>query len=105
MAPYPQGQAPGLPPIGNPNTDKLEYMLSQPAFPNPPPGADMTQTLDGPDQIWFLVVAITCIAIPGLFLMVRIYTKFFVVRMLEVADCKFPGRKITVLNIADLVKI
>lgn len=53
----------------------------------PPKGADTTMTLDSPDQVWFLVVAITCIAIPGLFLLVRVYTKLAVVRMFEIADC------------------
>lgn len=43
-------------------------------------------TLDSPDQVWFLVIAITCIAIPGLFLIVRVYTKLAIVRMFEIAD-------------------
>lgn len=70
--------------------DPMAYLLSMPALSADqiPPGADRTMTLDGPDQIWYLVVAITCIAIPGLFLLIRIYTKLSIVRSFEVADCK-----------------
>jgi hypothetical protein len=67
-----------------------EYILASAAMRGAaiPKGADMTMTTDGPDQIWFLVVAITCIATSGLFLMVRIYTKLAVVRSFEPADCE-----------------
>jgi hypothetical protein len=65
----------------------MAQMLAARAL-KPPRGADTTMTLDSPDQVWFLVVAITCIAIPGLFLIVRIYTKLAIVRMFEIADCK-----------------
>lgn len=73
-----------------PGVDQRQFMLSLPALgPDQiPRGADTTMTLDGPDQVWFLVVAIICIAIPGLFLIVRIYTRLAVVRSLEPADCE-----------------
>jgi hypothetical protein len=67
--------------------EALEFMLRLPALAAPP-GADTTMTMSGPDQIWFLVVAITCIAIPGIFLILRIYTKLSIVRSFEPADCK-----------------
>ncbi|KZM19257.1 hypothetical protein ST47_g9640 [Ascochyta rabiei] len=51
-----------------------------------PKGADTTMTINGPDQIWFLIVAIICIAIPGLFLVLRIYTKLAIMGCLEPAD-------------------
>ncbi|KAF1960427.1 hypothetical protein CC80DRAFT_293675 [Byssothecium circinans] len=68
--------------------DARTFALGLPAMTGDavPKDADRTMTLDGPDQIWFLVVAITCIAIPGLFLMIRIYTKLAVVRSFELAD-------------------
>ena len=76
-----------------PGMDDRTFALMLPAMTGDavPPGADRTMTLDGPDQIWFLVVAITCIAVPGLFLMIRIYTKFAVVRSIELADCTSHG--------------
>jgi hypothetical protein len=46
-------------------------------------------TTDGPDQIWYLVVAIICIAIPGLFLILRVYTRLAIMRCLEPADCEW----------------
>ena len=45
-------------------------------------------TTDGPDQVWFLVVAILAIAIPGLCLILRVYTRLAIMRSLEPADCK-----------------
>jgi hypothetical protein len=70
--------------------DRTTFLLGLPAFmpDSIPPGADRTMTLDGPDQFWYLLVAIMCIAIPGIFLLIRVYTKAVVVRSLEVADCK-----------------
>lgn len=80
---------PGLvPPTG---VDPMEFYLQLPAM-NPkhaPKGADMTMTTDGPDQVWFLVVAVTCIAVPALFLSLRVYTRLAIFRSLEVADCKY----------------
>lgn len=72
-----------------PGMDPMEFLLGMPALQPAPPGADLTMTTDGPDQVWYLVVAITCIAIPGLFLLIRMYTKLAIVRMLEPADCKY----------------
>jgi hypothetical protein len=73
-----------------PGIDRHTFLLSLPAFlpAHIPWGADRTMTVDGPDQFWFLLVAILCIAIPGLFLLIRVYTKVAVVRSLEVADCE-----------------
>ena len=73
-----------------PGVDPIEFYLQLPAMaPNQIPlGADSTMTTNGPDQVWFLVVAITCIAIPALFLTMRVYTRLAVVRSLEMADCR-----------------
>ncbi len=53
-----------------------------------PPGADTTMTTSSPDQAWFIVVAVFCTVIPAFFLSLRIYTKFGVVKSLELADCE-----------------
>ena len=77
----------GLPP----GPDYKPLLLTFPAMVDEksiPPGADRTMTVDGPDQIWFLVVAILCISFSGIFLMIRVYTKLAVVRSFELADCK-----------------
>jgi hypothetical protein len=73
-----------------PGVDARQFLLSMPAMsPDQiPRGADMTMTPDGPDQIWFLVVAIICIAVPGLFLILRVYTRLAIMRCLEPADCE-----------------
>src|SRR5688500_11681042 len=76
------------PPLPVPTSaDMLELLLRMPAL-KAPAGADKTMTTSGPDQVWYLVVAITCIAVPGLFLAIRIYTKISIVRKIEPADCK-----------------
>lgn len=54
-----------------------------------PKGADTTMTTDGPDQVWFLIVTILCIVIPGLFLMLRVYTRLAIMQCLEPADCQY----------------
>lgn len=73
-----------------PGIDPIDFYLRLPAMaPSQAlPGADMHMTTHGPDQKWFLVVAITCIVVPAIFLMLRVYTRLAIVRSLEIADCK-----------------
>lgn len=70
--------------------DPIPILLEFPAMTGDavPPGADMTMTLDGPAQNWFLICAIVCIASAGIFLIIRVYTKLAVVRSFELADCE-----------------
>jgi hypothetical protein len=74
-----------------PGVDPIDFYLRLPAMSpdRAPAGADMTMTTNGPDQVWFLVVAITCIAVPALFLSLRVYTRLAIVRSFEVADCEY----------------
>ena len=74
--------------LGRP-IDERTFALGLPAMMAPQGAEKDIMTTDGPDQIWFLVVAILCIAVAGLFLIIRIYTKWAVVRSLEIADCRF----------------
>ncbi|KAF2035618.1 hypothetical protein EK21DRAFT_41916, partial [Setomelanomma holmii] len=69
-----------------------------------PPGADTTMTTHGPDQVWYVVVAVTCIAIPALFLTMRIYTRLAIVRSLEMADCN-NGMLAWLMSIQPLIAI
>lgn len=73
-----------------PGIDPREFYLQLPALgpAQIPPGADTTMTTSGPDQIWYLVVAVTCIALPALFLMIRLYTRLAIFKSLELVDCK-----------------
>jgi hypothetical protein len=73
-----------------PGMDPMQYLLSLPALAPAqiPEGADTKMTTDSPDQMWFLVVAIVCAAVPTLFWLLRMYTRLIVVRCLEPADCK-----------------
>ncbi|KAL5380300.1 hypothetical protein DPSP01_007874 [Paraphaeosphaeria sporulosa] len=71
-----------------PNVDPRPILLALPGMMGDavPPGADRTMTVDSPDQNWFLIVAILCIAFAGIFLIVRVYTKLAIVRSFELAD-------------------
>ena len=73
-----------------PGVDARQFLLSLPALgaDQIPDGADIVMTTDGPDQVWFLVVAIICITVPGLFLILRVYTRLVIMRCLEPADCE-----------------
>jgi hypothetical protein len=70
--------------------DPMAFYLQLPAMSplQAPKGANMTMTTNGPDQVWFLVVAITCIVVPALFLSLRVYTRLAIVGSFELADCK-----------------
>jgi hypothetical protein len=74
-----------------PDMDAMEFYLQLPAMSplHAPKGADMTMTINGPDQVWFLVVAITCIVVPAFFLSLRVYTRLAIVGTFELADCKY----------------
>jgi flagellar biosynthesis protein FliP len=73
-----------------PGMDPMQYLLSLPALASSqiPEGADTNMTTNSPDQVWYLVVAIVCAAVPTLFWLLRMYTRLIVVRSLEPADCK-----------------
>jgi flagellar biosynthesis protein FliP len=74
-----------------PGMDPVQYLLSLPALASSqiPEGADTNMTTNSPDQVWYLVVAIVCAAVPTLFWLLRMYTRLIVVRSLEPADCKW----------------
>ena len=78
-----------------PGMDQRQFLLSLPAMDSDqiPPGENRTMTPHGPDQVWFLVTAVTCVVVPGLFLILRLYTKLAIVRSLELADCKLSQYK------------
>jgi flagellar biosynthesis protein FliP len=73
-----------------PGMDPMQYLLSLPALASSqiPEGADTNMTTNSPDQVWYLVVAIVCAAVPTLFWLLRMYTRLVIVRSLEPADCK-----------------
>lgn len=73
-----------------PGMDPRDFYLQLPALgpAQIPYGADTTMTTTGPDQVWYLVVAVTCIAVPAFFLMIRVYTRLTIFKSFEIADCK-----------------
>jgi hypothetical protein len=73
-----------------PGMDPVEFYLQLPAMhPDQiPAGADRTMTTTRPDQMWFVVVAITCTVVPAIFLSLRVYTRLAIIGSLELADCE-----------------
>lgn len=70
--------------------DPMEFYLQLPAMSPAliPPGSDTIMTLTGPDQVWYLVAAVTCTAFPALFLILRVYTRAAIFKSFELTDCK-----------------
>jgi len=73
-----------------PGVDPVDYVLLLPAL-KPPARADIdiTMTIKGPDQVWYVVAAVLCISLPALFLALRVYTRLAIVGCLEWADCTY----------------
>lgn len=73
-----------------PGMDPIEFYLQLPAMGREqiPPGSDTTMTTNGPDQVYFLIVAATCTVVPALFLAMRVYTRLVIFKSLEIADCE-----------------
>lgn len=63
----------------------IQKILAMPAM-EPPPGAD-TQ-IQPPDFKWYLLCVVLCMAISGIFIALRAYTKLVVVKQVDAADCK-----------------
>jgi hypothetical protein len=70
--------------------DPMNLYLQLPAMhPDQiPAGADRTMMTTRPDQVWFVVVAITCTVVPAIFLSLRVYTRLTISGGFELADCE-----------------
>lgn len=53
-----------------------------------PPGADTYFTLHSSVQVYDRVTIALCIALPGILILLRAYTKLVVVKKVDIADCK-----------------
>lgn len=72
--------------------DQLEHILSEPALHHPPGViSNLSWKEHAHEQKWFYIVVTLCHCIPGIFLLLRLYTKIVVVRKLEFVDCECFG--------------
>ena len=67
----------------------------RPALPTPPGVVSDFPTTASPDQFWLYVTAVLCSVIPGLLLILRLYTKMRIIRKTDMSDCskQFPRAK------------
>jgi len=64
-----------------------QHLLDGPAL-DPPPGIVAHFSRTSPDQKWFYICAPLFTVIPGIFMILRFYTKLRIVRKLDLADCE-----------------
>lgn len=70
--------------------------MSSPTYPDDPNGAAAVPPPGsvgkfGPNSnalVWYQVCAALCTIIPGIFVLLRLYTKIFIVRKTDVTDCE-----------------
>lgn len=65
----------------------MEFILNGPALKTPP---GVTRHLDNisEDLGWGYTTIILSFTIAGIFFLLRLYTKFWIIRRLEAADCR-----------------
>jgi hypothetical protein len=67
--------------------DELDRFLSGPALA-PPPGVVPDLAWSDANRMGFDVGVTFCLLVPGVFLLLRLYTKVFIVRKIDYVDCK-----------------
>jgi len=63
----------------------VDVLLAEPAL-DTPPGVQRHMSTNSSEQKWFILGAVLCIVVPGFVLLLRIYTKIFIMRKSEIAD-------------------
>ena len=61
--------------------------LQEPALATPPNVRSQFPTTHSNEQAWFYVCATLSTVIPGTLLLLRLYTKWRIIRKLDVTDC------------------
>jgi hypothetical protein len=60
--------------------------LTSPALV-PPYGVQAHFTTTSPEQNWYYVCAVLCTTVSGIFVLLRLYTKVYVIRKIDLTDC------------------
>lgn len=81
----------------------IEVLLAQPAL-NPPPGVERHMSTKSQEQQYFVLGAVFCIAIPGIVVVLRVYTKLTIIRKWDAADgmCRTRLQGIKILTVYSL---
>ena len=64
--------------------------LQEPALATPPGVVSQFPTTHSNEQAWYYVGAVLAAFVPGSLLLLRLYTKVYVVRKVDVTDCMIP---------------
>ena len=64
--------------------------LLQPAMKTPSGVVSQFPTTHSSEQAWFYIVATLSAVVPGTMLLLRLYTKWRIVRKLDLIDCSTP---------------
>lgn len=66
----------------------IEFLLDQPALKTPP-GAIQHLDNHADDAYWWYICVVLSMTVAGIFVLIRFYTKIFIVRKFEAADCEY----------------
>lgn len=64
--------------------------LQEPALATPPGVVSQFPTTHSNDQAWFYVGVVLAAFVPGCLLLLRLYTKVYIIRKVDVTDCMIP---------------
>jgi hypothetical protein len=67
---------------------RLLYDPNAPALLPPPGNAAKFQTMSHA-RTWYYVFVVLCTTVLGCFIILRMYTKIFIVRKVDLTDCKY----------------
>ena len=70
--------------------------LQEPALPTPSGIVSQFPTTYSNEQLWFYVAAPLCAVVPGILLLLRLYTKMCIVRNVDLIDCSLPQFRVIV---------
>jgi hypothetical protein len=68
--------------------DLPPYILDSPAL-SAPPGVTPVLSRTSPEQIWFFICVPLFTIVPGIFMILRFYTKAKIIRKIDWVDCKY----------------
>lgn len=73
------------------NSFTMADPLQEPALATPPGVVSQFPTTHSNDQAWYYVGVVLAAFVPGCLLVLRLYTKVYVIRKVDVTDCMTPA--------------
>lgn len=76
--------------------------LDEPALKTPPGVISRFPTTHSDEQAWFYVSATLSVVVPGILLLLRLYTKLRIVRKADMTDCSIPPSRFVALVLTEM---